>query len=315
MRRHAQVERMLADAERTRRCAFGGNKALRSAFERRAAAGVLARVFPNMYVDPQYWAALDPPDRTLHIVRTLHERHPQWVFAGLVAATVHGFEHQWSLHDGGVSIVSSDENTASSLARVRRLYAPGCPAEIVDGLPVTGKPRTVVDCCMLFDFRFALPIMDSALRQGVTKRDIIATCGRLRADCTDALRALHYADVNSENGGESLMRGTIIEAGLMVPQTQVVFADPVSGKRYRADFAWRLDDGEIVVAEFDGARKYVDPAMTDGRSIHGVVQEEREREAALMRAGVTRIVRCTFDDVILVDALICKLRSAGVPMR
>lgn len=111
------------------------------------------------------------------------------------------------------------------------------------------------------------------------------------------------------------MRGTIVDSGLMVPQIQIVFVDPLTGKSYRADFVWRLDSGEVIVAEFDGTRKYVDPTMTDRRSIQSVVLEEREREAAILRAGATRIVRCTFDEVIVVEPMVHKLRAAGVPMR
>ena len=40
-------------------------------------------------------------------------------------------------------------------------------------------------------------------------------------------------------------------------------------------------DGRIIVGELDGTAKYVDPKMTDRRSIQETVQAEREREQAL----------------------------------
>lgn len=78
-------------------------------------------------------------------------------------------------------------------------------------------------------------------------------------------------------------------------------------------FLWRTTDGRIIVGELDGTAKYVDPKMTDRRSIQETVQAEREREQALFRAGVTKIVRLTFDDAVQQKPLIAKLRRAGVP--
>ncbi|MBW3093310.1 hypothetical protein KIH79_10345 [Bifidobacterium sp. 82T10] len=344
MKRHKTVETLLAAAERERRCAYGTAKSVCSALGRRAKIGELQRVSANAYVKPDYWAALNPPERSLHIARTLGARHPDWVFAGIVAAAAHGFEHQWLLHGGPIDIVSSNKGdppsrNAGSAAgmdaasgmnagagmnadtdadarhgtRIRRIYAPRCALESAAGITVTGKARTVVDCCMMLEFRYALPIVDSALAQGVPRRDILAVCGSLRRNCLPVFRALHYADPRSENGGESLMRGTIVDSGLMVPEIQVPFVDPQTGRSYRVDFAWRLADGRIVVAEFDGTDKYVDPAMTGRRSIQGIVLAEREREAALRRADVTDIVRCSFDDVVRAAPMIDELCRVGIP--
>jgi len=44
-----------------------------------------------------------------------------------------------------------------------------------------------------------------------------------------------------------------------------------------------------------------------------VVQMEREREEALRRAGVSLIVRFTYDDVIERVPLVNKLLRAGIP--
>ena len=120
-------------------------------------------------------------------------------------------------------------------------------------------------------------------------------------------------DSSSENGGESLARGTMIEAGFSIPQLQIPFTDPTTGERFRVDFLWRADDGRIIVGEFDGTAKYVDPEMTGRKSIQETVQTERNREQALRRAGVTEVVRFTFDDVLQRNPLIAKLRRAGVP--
>lgn len=53
--------------------------------------------------------------------------------------------------------------------------------------------------------------------------------------------------------------------------------------------------------------------MTGRKSIQETVQTERNREQALRRAGVTEVVRFTFDDVLQRNPLIAELRRAGVP--
>ena len=110
-----------------------------------------------------------------------------------------------------------------------------------------------------------------------------------------------------------MARGTIIEQSFMLPEIQSPFVDPQTGKVYRGDFVWRLADGRIVVGELDGTEKYMNPDMTGRKSIQGVVFAEREREEALERAGVTSIVRFSFDDVIARRPLVDKLVAAGIP--
>ncbi|WP_291788685.1 hypothetical protein [Bifidobacterium sp.] len=138
-------------------------------------------------------------------------------------------------------------------------------------------------------------------------------CARTTLDCSRIFKLLRYTDARSENGGESFARAVMIENGFSVPQLQVPFTDPLTGKQFRVDFLWRTADGRIIVGELDGTAKYVDPQMTDRKSIQETVQAEREREQALFRAGVTDIVRFTFDDAVRQKPLIAKLRRAGVP--
>ena len=101
--------------------------------------------------------------------------------------------------------------------------------------------------------------------------------------------------------------------GFAKPQQQVVFVDPLTGRTYRVDYCWRLADGTIIVAELDGMEKYTNPGMTNGRSMQIVVNEEKQREDGLRRAGVSVIVRFTFDDVLHAERLDRKLAEAGVP--
>ena len=54
--------------------------------------------------------------------------------------------------------------------------------------------------------------------------------------------------------------------------------------------------------------------MTSNRSIQETVQLERNREQGLRRAGVTDIIRLTFNDVLQIKPMVAKLRRSGVPM-
>ncbi|MBT1173266.1 hypothetical protein JS528_07865 [Bifidobacterium sp. MA2] len=315
MKQHREINELIRTAQSERRCAFGATHAQRQALSRRAHALELQQPMPNLYADATYWRSITPPERTLHIARTLTLKHPDWTFGGLTAAAAHGFEHRWGLHDGTVTVLTATRGSATGTGRhVTRLHAaPGQTAVVVQGIPVTTPARTVVDCGLTLDFRDALAVADSALAGGLAVADILAVCSRLRRDCVPVFQLLRYANPASENGGESLSRGTMIEQGFMVPEVQVTFVDPSTGRTYRADFVWRLPDGRIIVGELDGTEKYVNPEMTDRRSIQGVVLAEREREAALRRARVTTIFRFTFDDVIRRNPLVGKLLAAGVP--
>ncbi|KFI88353.1 hypothetical protein BREU_0464 [Bifidobacterium reuteri DSM 23975] len=313
MKHHKEVATLIAQAESEQRCAYGTTKAHRSALARRAQAQELERVFPNMYARPDYWASLHPDERTRHRARTLHLKHPDWVFAGITAAAIHGFDHQWHLHADSVTITATTQGNNASTTHVKRIFASDCTPVRIGELPVTSKARTVVDCGLSTEFRFALPVIDSALRKEATIADILNICSTMRRDCTPLFRLLHYANPASENGGESLGRGTIIEGGLAVPELQQEIIDPQTGDLYRVDYLWRLPTGRTVVGEFDGFAKYVDPDMNNRKGIRGAVHAEKERETGLYRAGVDTIVRFTYEDALAMNPLLNKLRAAGIP--
>lgn len=279
------------------------------AFRRRLAVGELTRPYPGLYVATDRWAALDPHEQARHIVRAVARQHEDWVFAGISAAAIHGLEHSWTLHQGDVTILSCGSTRRGK--RLRFCHAQRVEGIVVGDVCVTDMARTVVDCAMAYAFRDALAIADSALAQGVTVEEIALACeGRA---CANVFRVLRYARATSENGGESYGRGTLIELGFEEPQLQVSFVDPQTGRTYRADFTWYLPDGRIIVGEFDGQRKYVDPEMTGGGSVSDVVLRERERQEGLKRAGVTTIFRFTFQDAKHYEALRLKAEAAGVP--
>lgn len=311
MRTNATIRRLIAEAERDRRCCHGETRADRRALRRRAVAGELKRVYCNTYMTTRRWNELTPPQRVLYTARSLGVRHRTWVFGGHVAVAAHGLEHPWNIHDGTIVIMVGSASGTCSSGRLRRVYAPNVAPCIRSGIRVTGVERTLIDCALTYPFAQTLPMFDSALRKGLTEsRAILAACGVMTRDVGPVLSAVAHADARSENGGESECRGVMLEEGFAPPELQVAF-DCEAGTR-RVDYLWRCD-GAVIALEFDGTRKYVDPAMTGGDAIRQVVADERAREDQLLRAGVTAIIRTDWDEVRARVPLVRKLLDAGVP--
>ncbi len=55
--------------------------------------------------------------------------------------------------------------------------------------------------------------------------------------------------------------------------------------------------------------------MMDGRTLGGVIDDERERSEGLKRAGVDVIVRIRMGDLYDLEGLKQRLAGAGVPLR
>lgn len=314
MKEHKGVTAALSEARSEQRCAYGTDTATRRALNRRVAEGTLVSPLNNIYMSKEAWHNLDNCERSRHIARTLACLHPNWVFAGLTAACIHGFDHSWTAHDGFIRIADLYQSGRVSRQPVERIYMREIPIEQVDGITVTDQARTLIDCGLTLPFEQALGIIDSALRQGLDATKVLEQCARLRTNHEAVLRLIEYADIRSENGGESLTRGTILTLGFARPELQVEFTNPNDPRRtYRVDFLWRLHDGRIIVLEFDGTRKYVDPQMTGARTVRQVVNDQIERDRVLKDAGVTTVIHCFHNEVVARQPLHDKLRDAGVP--
>ena len=76
---------------------------------------------------------------------------------------------------------------------------------------VTSKVRTVLDCARLLPFDAALAVVDSALRDGVTKTELLLACDRLsRKGRARAFRVIEVGDVRAANPFESVIRAIVI---------------------------------------------------------------------------------------------------------
>ncbi|KFJ01294.1 hypothetical protein BSTEL_1423 [Bifidobacterium stellenboschense] len=339
MKQHKVVNARIVQAQQENRCAVGDTDALRRAMRRRVATGELASPYQNLYVPPDYWAQLNECQRSLHVARGLARLHPTWVFAGITAADVHGFEHSWKVHDQSVYVANAEGRKVSNrseLSRrmpgegyrrssrsgadggrrftVRRLYVPSIAPVSVNGIMVTDAARTLIDCGLSLPFRFALPMFDSAARKGMDMNEVERSCKGLHDDRAPIEMLLRYVDAASENGGESMVRAFIIDNGFVVPELQVEFHDPAYPvRRYRVDFLWRLHDGRMIVLEYDGMAKYENPAMTRGRTAKQILNERNERDRVLRAAGVTTILHCTYEDAFASNRLFMMLGDNAVP--
>lgn len=313
MKTHRIIADKLIQAQRRQSCIFAADNNEGKALRRRVRAGELSSPYHGMFVDAQYWNALNEAERVRHIARCLATRYPSWVFAGPTAAAICNLDHQWSIHRSGLYVASS-VRSGDKTDSVSRIFMTEIPVAEAQGLRVTSVSRTLVDCALLLPFSKAFPIFDSAFRNGVSEQSVRDACAGLRRDVSAVRRLLAHVDPRSENGGESLARAVMIEAGFQSPQLQRVFVDPRDSSHwYRVDFAWCFPGGYMVVGEYDGMAKYVDPAMTDRRTIQTVVSEQAERERDLYAWGVSRIVRFTYDDVARRQPLIDKLVSVEIP--
>ncbi|PWG66373.1 hypothetical protein [Bifidobacterium callitrichidarum] len=314
MKEHKEVSAALRQSEASQRCVIGANRALYHALRRRVRTGELISPYPNLFASQSYWNNLSLEQQSLHIIRALATLHPQWVFAGLSAACIYGYQHSYSLHDGTVFIASSNGTGHHDTKRLQRIYMSNVPKWRCSEILVTSPARTLIDCATI-SFPYALAIYDSALRAGrVSAMDVTVLMLQTNCDESAVRRLLQYADPLRESGGESWACGCIIELGYAVPQLQETFDNPDNLRMpYRVDFCWKLADGRIIVAEYDGMAKYADTSNPNRASLQAKLNYAYRREQHLANQGVTSIVHLFYEDVIDRVRLGAKLSEAGVP--
>lgn len=98
------------------------------------------------------------------------------------------------------------------------------------------------------------------------------------------------------------------------PLLQVQFTNPDNpAMPYRVDFCWKLADGRIIVAEYDGMAKYADTSNENRASLQAKMEYDRRRDRHLREQGVTEIVHVFYEDLLRPINLETKLLKAGVP--
>ncbi|KAB8293596.1 CTP synthase [Bifidobacterium avesanii] len=270
-----------------------------------------------MYAEASHWRSLNPNERALHIIRTLSSLHPHWIFGGPSAALVHGLDCPYPLSRAICRVISPDAWNPPKRSGLVDLCRTRPDVVRVDGINVTSVESTVFDCVIRFLPSYSLGFADSAIRLGRTDAPrLLRFCRgqRREARWDKAEQVLLLADGASENGGESQCRGALYECGCARPRLQVpVPCVDVPGRTHRPDMLWTRDDGSYVACEFDGTRKYVDPAMIGNRDVRQVVAEERRRAECLGSQGID-VFRLFYGNLNETGELLRLLDEYRVPM-
>ena len=163
-----------------------------------------------------------------------------------------------------------------------------------------------------------LAVADSALREyGLVREDLakfVQAQPHMRGS-RQALQTIGWADCRSENGGESVARGIMIELGFCVPELQVLVEDPSHpGCEFRVDYVWEIGAGRPVFGELDGAVKYAEPGSAGEKVSGKVLLAERRREARLTLCNAS-IMRFSFEEAKNRPFFKALLERYGVPRR
>jgi very-short-patch-repair endonuclease len=170
---------------------------------------------------------------------------------------------------------------------------------------VTAPARTVVDCARAYPFDVALAVADSALRSGMSRKELVAVAADSpRTGRRRAIRAAESADRRAANPFESVLRALAIDAGLDVEPQQWV------GAVGRVDL---MDRGRALVIEAESHEFHSDRAS---------LARDVRRYTALVRLG-KRVARLTWEEVMfeqdyVLEVLrdLARLRaSSGPPVR
>lgn len=316
-RTHAWIDDQLSASEEKASCYVPHTKKEQKRLRRAMQEGYVVEVAPTLFARASYWSSLRSTSRMRHKILGLQELHPNWVFAGPSAGVAWGLAVSNRYLDK-VWVATTRRAHGKELAFRRDVIVSHDEGEINAGVRLTSFARTVGDCLRIMDFRSGLALLDSALRVSLKTGDELMDMLEQACRHMPGLRRMRammsLGDARAESGGESIARATMLELGLALPDLQRVFHSPLApGTDYRVDFAWEMPGGAHLVGEMDGIEKYENPAMTAGRSISQVIDDEHRRQTHIEACpDVLRVVRFGFADVMRDQAFLSLLTGCGV---
>ncbi len=214
---------------------------------------------------------------------------PRWVASHGTAALLHGFTLLRPADIAALILTVEPGCPKHSDLPGLHVHRAGLPAShvtVVDGIPVTTRPRTLIDLARGLPARDGLVAVDAALHAGqVTMeqlRAVVADCRRW-PNIRRAGALVAMADGACESPLESLSRLFFVNHDIPTPQSQVTLTR--HGRFLaRSDFWWEM---QRVAGEADGMAKYTDLS---------VLRAEKLRQERLEQTGI-RVVRWTWYDV------------------
>ena len=280
---------------------------------RRAEKGEITRVVRGRYIGSDVWNSLDDRERyCLRIRETVRGLNANVVVSHQSAAAFWAFP----VLDRWPTAVEVLDPARSQFGRTRTLVRRpgGNTADVVTSgdIRVTSAARTAVDVALTSDFVVAVMVFDQGLRAGLFDVGQPAALLEQRRDAQRwraASLALRMASPLAESPGESISRAMIHCLGFPAPGLQETFADR-RGVIGRVDFWWP-ETG--LVGEFDGAAKYLDPVLRNGRTADQVVLAEKKRADRLRALPHVRdVVRWDYATARNAERLASVLLGAGL---
>lgn len=286
-------------------------------------AGKLVRIRPGVFVRGDAWRAAKPEARVVaraHALAAVSVIPP--IFSHETAAAAHELPLYRPDRERVHTIATADRpGAAFGVVRHRGELSDDDVVEI-DGLRVTSLARTVADVARTATFEQAVTIADAALRtqfaigpgeydldgaeafrEGVTEIVRRSAHGQTRAR-----RALDFADGRAQLPGESISRIRLRQLGFRILELQVMVPGP-RGKRYYVDVG--LED-VAAFGEFDGAIKYIDGRLLDGRTSSQALDEEKQREDWIRGTTQRRYARWGWPHLVTASELGARLDAFGI---
>lgn len=202
------------------------------------------RLFRDVYVDPdlEVTAALRAKAGWLWAGRC-------GVIAGFSAAALHG--SRWVDDGRAVELIHDNRHRLPGiLTRGDRIEED--EIEVIDGLPVTSPPRTVLDLGCWYPTMTAVAAIDSLARATDVKTtdvELLVERHGGRRGIVQARQAVQLFDAGAQSPKESWLRVVLVQAGLPRPDTQIPVFDEFGEAIAYLDMGW--EDVKVAV-EYDG---------------------------------------------------------------
>lgn len=279
----------------------------------RVRQGELERIRRGAYLSPTEGQTRWARSRLHHLARCVavsQRLTTAFAFSHATAALLHGWPAPITSRQ--VEIVQRTMPSRHGKGDIRRHWRPSLSdADVVEvnGLPVTTRSQTVLDCIRQFNPREGLVLADHALHVMADadrrrRSESLARADALRAEWLDMLAelgpaahvrragaVLRYTDGLAGSPAESQCRWLALVVGL--PEPICEWETWVDGHRYFSDMAWLADADDwqrrAITFEYDGRGKYGN--TVDDATSTMAAEKDREDAIASLDVAIHRITK------------------------